>query len=361
MSLSSQQGHVSLQALEGLVRAEGFEQFGFAELSTPVSIGIYEEWLKKGYQGEMSYLERHLPEKREPEKLLRAARSAIVLTKNYVPHPEPRKESPVSEALRTAAYARGRDYHHFLKERLERVMAQLREMHPQETFVAFTDSAPVLERDLASRAGLGWIGKNTCLLSRQEGSLFFIAEIYTTLSLPAAKLSPHDHCGTCTRCLDACPTGALVAPRELDARKCISYLTIESREIPDESLRSKMGDWFFGCDICQTVCPWNIKVHKESLAALSSEDSKSALVADLRFILTSPNRALERAFAGTPLSRAGGVGLKRNALVVAANKDCAELIPEIETFLEHEKLGELAAWALRTLAPKEEPPPSSAP
>ena len=349
MSLSSRDPHEpSRLLLEEVLKQEGFENFGFAELSTPVSIDLYEEWLNKGYQGEMAYLSRHLPEKRDPQKLLNKARMAIVVTMNYVPHPHPVSPWPLSPSTQIASYARGRDYHHFLKEKLERVIDELKAQYPTEEFRSFTDSSPVLERDLAKKAGLGWIGKNTCLLNRQTGSLFLIAEIYTTLLLPiAARIESPDHCGTCTRCLDACPTGALISPRELDARKCISYLTIESREVPPLELRKQIGDWYFGCDICQNVCPWNIKFH--GTEALKTESNDQDLAQDLRWILTSSNRALEKAFIGTPLTRAGGFGLKRNALVVAANRRLRELEPEITALEKDVKLAELARWALTTL------------
>ncbi len=352
--MSSRAATVSTADLASILEEEGFAHYGFAELKTPVSIAFYEEWLNKGYQGEMQYLERHLLEKREPERLLKRARTAIVVTVDYLPHPEPMETSlPHRElrGLRIAAYARGRDYHIFLRERLSRVIEKLKRLAPEEEFRAFTDSAPVLERDLAARAGLGWVGKNTCLLNRKRGSLFFIAEIYTTLALNVATFEMPDHCGTCTRCLEACPTGALLSPRTLDSRLCISYLTIESRQIPPPELREKIGDWFFGCDICQLVCPWNIKIHgREQLERLKATPSgRGHLLEDLRFILTSSNRELERTFSGTPLTRAGGWGLKRNALIVAANMRASELREEIQSLLSYPKLGELAAWALKRL------------
>ena len=339
--------------IETRLRQAGFEQVGFAELSTPLTIQMYEQWLSEGHHGDMEYLVRHLPEKQEPRRLLQRAQSAIVVTKNYVPHPEPVENFPLSSSSKIATYARGRDYHHFLKHRLTKVIEELKVLYPQDEFICFTDSSPVLERDLARKAGLGWIGKNSCLLSKQEGSLFFIAEIYTTLPAPQyAALEQVDHCGTCTRCLDACPTGALVAPRKLDARLCISYGTIESRKLPEESLRSKFGDWLFGCDICQTVCPWNLKVERDQQRppAVPGPADRKELIQDLRFLLTSSNRALERAFVGTAMARAGGFGLKRNAMIVARNSGAWELRSEIEVYQNDEKLGELARWALSGLS-----------
>ncbi len=342
---------------------EGFPHHGFTALTTPVSIHLYEAWLANGYQGEMQYLERHLEQKRSPESLLPRAQSAIVVTQNYVPHPAPAPAWPVADQLWIASYARGRDYHHFLKEGLERVIRSLKAQFPGEEFVCFADSSPVLERDLAARAGLGWIGKNTCLLSRDRGSLFLIGEIYTTLAFETAQLQTRDHCGSCTRCLEICPTGALVNPRELDARKCISYLTIESREVPDVHLREKIGGWFFGCDLCQTVCPWNQKVYsRERLQALHPEPNsdRQALIRDLSWILSSSHRGLEKAFRGTPLLRAGGFGLKRNALIVCANLGIIECLGEVEKLIEREneneasnkKLLELARWTRDQLSAK---------
>lgn len=343
-----------LADLERIIKSAGFDAHGFAALTRPVSIAFYQQWLGKGYQADMTYLERHFSQKANPQLLMRQAQSAIVVTKNYVPHPEELSSWPLKDNRGIAAYARGRDYHHFLKAKLHSVIEELKALWPDEEFVAFTDSAPVLERDLAARAGLGWIGKNTCLISRKHGSLFLIAEIYSSLRLPTAGHGPSpDHCGTCRRCLDACPTGALVAPRELDARKCISYLTIESRTLPPEWLREKMGDWLFGCDICQNVCPWNRKViaPKDARSPLEREN----LIADLRFLLTSTNRALERAFKGTPLLRAGGTGLKRNALIVAGNMRATEVREEIKALLSHPRLGALARWSIEKLLDPHEP------
>ena len=220
-------------------------------------------------------------------------------------------------------------------------------------FLAMTDSTPILERDLAYRAGLGWVGKNTCLIHPKKGSLFFLGEIITSLNIESPLTPVHDFCGTCTRCMDICPTQALISPRKMDARKCIAYLTIESRDIPPEELRKPIGDWLFGCDLCQTVCPWNQKVFKneletQELLSLSSEEEKLQ-VEDLRYLLTSSGKKLEKDFFGTAYSRAGSFGLKRNALIVAANRNLKELTPEIEALSTHPKLGPLAEWALTQL------------
>ncbi|MES2855978.1 MAG: tRNA epoxyqueuosine(34) reductase QueG, partial [Bdellovibrionota bacterium] len=238
-----------LTRLEEAVRRHGFENFGFAELETPISIDLYDAWIDQGLNGEMEYLARHKLDKRVPNAHFKRAKSAIVVTQEYVPHPSPVPEWPLSDSIRIAGYARGKDYHRFLHNKLRAICAELSESFPGEEFLSFTDAGPVLERDLAARAGLGWVGKNTCLIDRTRGSLFFLGEIYTSLELPVAKISrdelKKDYCGTCTRCIDACPTGAIQPGKVLDARKCISYLTIEVRDAAPVELREKMGEWFF--------------------------------------------------------------------------------------------------------------------
>ena len=338
-----------------IVREHGFENFGFAELETPFSIDLYDQWLKDGFHGEMEYLDRHKVDKRNPQSHWKRARTAIVVTQDYVPHPVPVAEWPLRGGVRVAAYAQGRDYHRFLHNKLRALAQALSARFPDEEFVSFADAGPVLERDLAARVGLGWIGKNNCLIDRGRGSLFFLGEVYSSLQLPVARISQvdltKDFCGTCTKCIEACPTGALVAPRKLDARKCISYLTIETRNPAPEPLRSQIGDWAFGCDICQTVCPWNIKAKGvATISRLEAPGSREALIFDLRFLLESPNRHLERVFAATPLSRINGLGLKKNALVVVGNQKVVELRDDVMRFKDHPRLSELATWALNKLS-----------
>lgn len=341
-----------IERLSNLAREEGFEHFGFAEVTTPFSIDLYDRWIEQGMHGEMDYLVRQQDDRRRPQNFYKRARTAIVITLDYVPHPDPKVGWPLSSSSRVAAYARGRDYHRFFHTRLRRLAARMTTEFPGEEFQSFTDAGAILERDLAARAGLGWVGKNTCLIDRKRGSLFYIGEIYASLELPIARLSrtelERDFCGSCTRCLDACPTGAIVEARKVDARKCISYLTIESKHDSPLGLREKIGDWLFGCDICQTVCPWNLKAYgKETIESLSPPaDSRASLIDDLRYLLKSPNRRLETDFSATPLKRINGIGLKRNALVVAGNLKLHELRADIEPHLVHHRIGELAKWAL---------------
>ncbi len=320
----------------------GFSHWGHTALTTPLSLDIYKNWLDKNYHGDMKYLQDHIPQKEHPQLLLPRAQSALVMT---IPYGLSVNTLPTPH-LKIASYAQGMDYHLWLKNRVTQVCRDLKSLFPEHEFVAFTDSSPVLERDLAFRAGLGWIGKNTCLIDRKEGSLFFLAEIYTTL--PATQDTPRvspDHCGTCRRCIEACPTEALEDDKTLNATKCISYWTIESRGIPPTALRENFAGWFFGCDICQTVCPWNIKLRDFTHTAPSQDD----LARDLEIILSHSNNKLLQLFHGTPLVRAGGRGLKRNALIVIANLRLHTLEPLVTPYIDDPKLGELAQWTLQCL------------
>lgn len=332
--------------IEALLKSHGFDHFGWTSLEKPISLAIYKQWIDDGFHGDMEYLRRHVPDKERPQNLLPRASSAIVIARSYFPHPRP--HTPLRHAP-VAHYARGEDYHHWFREELEAVARELLALFPGEEFLTATDSMPVLERDLAYRAGLGWIGKNTCLIHEKRGSLFFVGEILTSLELKAALDAHPDRCGTCTRCLDACPTGALVEPRKLDARKCISYTTIEAKFPPGDPLRDLNSSYYYGCDICQTVCPWNIKVHGEALTGAPTP-SREELLSDLRLILTSSGKSLERLFVGTPMRRATPRHHKANAIVLAANHGLHELSQEIEkAAAQYPQLNELGAWALQKI------------
>ena len=326
-----------------------FSHVGWTALGKPLSLDIYKTWLSEGMAGEMSYLEDHLPIKESPQKLLPQAQSAIVVAQSYFPHPKPAK-TPLQEA-RVALYAQGEDYHFWFREKLEKVAQKLKEEFPDHEFMTMTDSYPVLERDLAYRAGLGWIGKNTCLIHEKKGSLFFVGEIYTSLECNTQIDIAPDRCGSCTRCIDICPTDALLAPRKLDARKCISYLTIEAKSNPSLELRSGVSDWLFGCDLCQTVCPWNQKIWKTELNTdlIKKETNQKNLADDLRYILQSSNKKLQKDFKGTALSRSAGNKLKRNAIVIIANLRLNELTEEVRSYRDHNDLAELSEWCLNKL------------
>jgi len=326
-----------------VLKQHGVEHFGMTPLKAPISLNFYKTWLDRNYHGEMQYLQDHLEVKAQPEKLLPQARSAIVIAEPYV---KSAADFPL-KATKIAAYARNSDYHYWLKHKLQKICADLKSLYPDHEFEGFTDSSPVLERDLAHRAGLGWFGKNTCLIDKKKGSLFFIAEIFTSLPADEILSLPTDHCGTCNRCIEACPTDAIESDKTLNATKCISYWTIEAREIPPVDLRKHFSGWFFGCDICQTVCPWNIK----AFGIQENETDLPSTAAELRDILQSSNNGLLRKFAGTPLTRTGGRGLKRNAMIVAANLRITELAEDVQKYTDDKDLGELARWSLQQLSP----------
>jgi epoxyqueuosine reductase len=212
----------------------------------------FEEWLSSGYHGSMAWLEKNLDLRLDPRKLVPGAKSVVVLNYNYAPH----SEELQTEVPKIARYAVGRDYHKVVKKKLKVLLQQLRESLGPIEGRAFVDSAPVHERAWAEKSGLGWIGKNSLLLSKKAGSYFFLAVLIIDLDLPA-DTPVTDHCGSCTRCIDACPTDAIIQDKVIDSNRCISHMTIELKERIDEEYLNKLEGWAFGCDICQEVCPWN--------------------------------------------------------------------------------------------------------
>ncbi|MCC6202504.1 MAG: tRNA epoxyqueuosine(34) reductase QueG [Gammaproteobacteria bacterium] len=237
----------------------GFDRIGIAAIDLAADEQRLDAWLAHGRHGEMAYMARHGHRRSRPATLVPGTRSVIVARLPYLPEPSEAARHVLADPLLgyVSRYALGRDYHKLLRRRLQQLADRIAAWVGPFGYRVFSDSAPVLEKALARAAGLGWIGKHTCLIDRQAGSWFFLGEIYTDLPLPAAPASATSHCGSCTRCLDICPTGALVAPYQLDARRCISYLTIELRGAIPLALRPLLGNRIFGCDDCQLVCPWN--------------------------------------------------------------------------------------------------------
>ncbi|MFN4241992.1 MAG: tRNA epoxyqueuosine(34) reductase QueG [Tepidisphaerales bacterium] len=264
-----------VEALHARATALGFDLFGIAPAHDSEYAAYFRAWLAAGRHGQMEYLARRLAERVSPQTYFPGCRSVLCVAVNYhtpaappvAPHPA---DDPTAVPGRVARYAWGEDYHEPIKEKLHQLADHLRELAPDAETRCAVDTAPVAERELAARAGLGWIGKNTCLIHPRMGSWLLLGVVLTTLELPASKsLPPQGHCGSCTRCLDACPTDALHPdrPYQLDASQCIAYLTIEHRgEIPP-TLAEAVGDWLFGCDICQDVCPFNRKAPSADLTA----------------------------------------------------------------------------------------------
>lgn len=332
------------QLVSHILRQHGALHFGLTRLREPLSIEIYKSWLDHHYHGEMAYLKNHLPQKQHPQTHWNKAQSAIVFATAYK-NSNPSTHRPFPH-LNIASYAQDDDYHYVLKQKMQSINRDLSSLFPEHTFLGHTDSSPILERDLAYQAGLGWFGKNSCLIDRKHGSFFFISEIITSLDLSTLKAPSLDHCGTCRRCIEACPTEALLPNRTMDATRCISYWTIESKSIPPLEIRSQMGDLFFGCDICQDVCPWNLKIGHTP----NPPSERKSTINDLAWILTSSHNQILKRVQRTPLARAGAIGLKRNALIVCAQIKASELIEQIHPLLENEKLRELAQWTLNEIA-----------
>jgi epoxyqueuosine reductase len=293
----------------------GFDAAGVASLDPTPHGDALDRWLEAGMAGTMRYLHRQADRRKRPATIVPGATRAVVVTRNYyTPDPPPRPGTG-----RVAKYARGRDYHEGLRPALDALRQFLVDLgaSPPGTRV-YLDAGPVPERELAQRAGLGWIGKNTMLISPERGSFFFLAAILTDLDLAVDRPMTADHCGTCTRCLEACPTGALPAARVLDATRCISYLTIEYRgaALPDPG---QVGNWVFGCDVCQDVCPWNLKfAHQVPPGDPLDLDSAAGLV-PLDELLDMDPAAFDRRFGRTPFERPGLPGMRRNARAAAAN------------------------------------------
>lgn len=288
------------------------------------------------------------PRRADPRSLMPECRSILVLAIRYAnPGTLPGRGDP---AGRVAAYAWGSDYHAILMERMHVLGAFIEELvgHPVHARY-FTDSGPLLERELAQRAGLGWIGRNTCLIHPVLGSAFFLAEILLDIDMEPDAPFPYDRCGQCTRCVDACPTGALLPDRTMDARRCISYLTIENRSAIPLEFREKLGDWIFGCDICQVVCPWNQKVQREGDPAFSP--SPEVLTLDPMTEMGLTAEAFRDKYRHSPLLRARWAGHLRNTAVVLGNLRSPAAIPVLERAASSDEalVREHAAWALEKI------------
>jgi epoxyqueuosine reductase len=329
--------------LKAAARRLGFELSGVCPAVSPEGIGHFQQWLSAGYAGEMEYLPARADAYTHPRHVLDGVRSILMLAINYrTVEPAP----PQPAAGRVSRYAWGTDYHTLVRERLRELADFLRGKAPTARVRTVVDTAPLLERELAQLAGLGWIGKNTLLLNKHAGSWFFLSALLTDLELDYDQPHAADHCGTCRACLDACPTDAFVDAYVLDARKCISYLTIESRQPIPHALRGPIGDWLFGCDICQEVCPWN---HRAPLADEERfEPLSGQTILDLTELFDLDEAAFRARFRHTPLWRPKRRGLLRNAAIVLGN----QIAPGAENALirglndEESLVRGASAWAL---------------
>jgi len=310
---------VTPEQLSSLVKRRalelGFDSVGVTDLRPPPHEEELRSWLAGGMAGCMTYMHRQAEKRIDPSRIVPGAKRAVVLTKNYFG----RDPKPNAGAGRVAKYARGRDYHDTLRPPLEALASYVKSLGGGTTLArAFIDAGPVPERELAQRAGLGWIGKNTMLIDPGRGSFTFLSTVFTNLDLAVDQPFSADRCGTCRRCLDACPTGALPRERVLDSRRCISYLTIEFTGGFDDVQEEMLGEWVFGCDVCQDVCPWNHKFASPDDSALLGIGPGQAFL-DLEDLVAMTEEQFDAVFGTTPLARPGRGGVARNAQAVADN------------------------------------------
>lgn len=367
-------------AVERLCERHGLTPCGVvAAQRNPAVERAYRAWLAAGRHGGMTYLERHAPFKADPQALLPGCRTVLVAALGYYQTPGRRWDGtapamPASGSARRAApkvgaapepgvagriaqYAWGRDYHKLLRARLRAVAGSLAEQFPQHRFRAGVDATPLLETHFAAAAGVGFRGKHTLAINAAHGSWFFIGELLTTLVIEQPPQPAPKRCGAgCTYCIDVCPTRAIVAPYQLDARRCISYLTIEHRGPVPAELRPAIGDWLFGCDLCQEVCPWTVRAQATSepdLITWRAGDSQALTpLLELR-----THADLTARFAGSPLMRAGRDRLVRNACTVAGNRGARELLPQLRRLTNDPDRGvaEHARWAVARVGAASQP------
>jgi len=339
-------------------RRLGFTAIGFAPAQPPKHADTYLKWLEAGHHGEMSWMARPDAVRRrlDPHEALADCQTVIVTSLSYAPASVSAGPDSVNcepDHPIVARYASGIDYHDWFEERLDGLAEEVRAIDPDALVRRYVDYGPVLERDHAQRAGLGWIGKNSMLINPRLGSWFLLGELLTTLDIEPDPPFVPDHCGTCRRCIDACPTDAILEGRVIDSRRCISYLTIELRGSIPEELRPAIGSRVFGCDICQDVCPWNSEPEPGDQTAL--KPGKPAEFPTLRKwaeeLLELDADAYREAYRGSPLARPGRDAMLRNLCVGLGNSGRPDAIPVLRRCLDDdsELVREHAAWALGRL------------
>ena len=327
----------------------GFDDIGISDIKLTANKTSYEEWISSGYHGDMSYLDRHQEQKFDPSKLLPNTKSVISVRLDYLP-----LEAKALDALKNkniayiSRYALGRDYHKVMRAKLKKLISHIKESLKDEfQFRLFTDSAPVQEVEIAEKAGLGWRGKHTLLLNKDHGSWFFLGEIYTDIPLPS-DINTSKHCGSCSACIDICPTSAIIAPYKLDARKCISYLTIEHKDSIPVEYRKAIGNRVYGCDDCQFVCPWNkyAKVTTENDFLVKHDLDKLSLIDSFQFSQDD----FDRYFQGSAIYRIGYDQWLRNIAIGLGNAPKSdEIIKVLESRIDKASamLKEHILWAIQ--------------
>jgi epoxyqueuosine reductase len=336
------------QSIKDKSRQLGFILAGVTTPEPPPHYSTFENWLSQGLHGTMNYLatDRARARRADPRHILPECKSILVLATPYDP-PSPSRRGVSEGRGEVAAYARGADYHDILPARMKELVQFIEQQVGGPVRNRwYTDTGPILERDLAQRAGIGWIGKNTCLIHPKQGSYFLLSEIFLDLELEPDSPFVTDHCGTCTRCIEACPTDCILPDRTIDARRCISYLTIELKDDIPVELRDEMGNWIFGCDICQMVCPWN-RFAPEGDPAFMEDDPLPALPDEL----TLTPQAFNQRFKRTPVQRAKRRGYLRNVAVALGNTADMHALPVLQNALNDEEplVREHAKWAIEQI------------
>lgn len=344
--------HELSQALKNEAYRLGFHLAGITTPQPPAHLAVYQRWLDRGHHAGMAWMgtDRARERRADPLKILPECKAILVLGLRY---PAPLLPDQNQGQAQIAAYARGDDYHDTIPPRLQTLVAFLQEQSGKPVPNRwYTDTGPVLERELAQRAGLGWIGKNTCLINSHIGSYFILAEIFLGIELESDPPFQADRCGRCTRCLDHCPTGCIRPDRTIDAGRCISYLSIEHKDRIPSALRPKLGDWAFGCDICQQVCPWN---HRRTHTTRTAQPCDSTFSprpgippSSLTDELTLTPQAFNAKFKGSPIQRSKRRGYLRNLAIVAGNRRDTQAVAALVGILKDEEplVRSHAAWAL---------------
>jgi len=338
---------VLTQQIKQEARRLGFDLVGVTTPYPPPHLDVYRQWLDLGRHGEMHYLAKEpaIRRRSNPLEILPECKSILVTGMNYLPS----RSSGKTSTPRISSYALGEDYHDVIIPRLEELMHYIHRLVGFSVpYRIYTDTGPLLERELAQRCGLGWIGKNTCLIHPQMGSFFFLGEIMLGLELAIDTPFGKDPCGTCTRCIDACPAGCILPDRTLDAQRCIAYLTIELKGAIPKNLRPLLGDWIFGCDICQEVCPWNVRFARTT-EEVAFQPNPYLLRPSLSGLLELSQDEFRIQFRKSPLKRPKWNGILRNAAVVAGNRGGIEIVPLLANLLMKHPASLVrshAAWAL---------------
>ena len=335
------------QHIQARAHKLGFELIGITPAAQSETIARYRQWIENGYAGKMGYLEKHLPLKVDVRQLLAEAKSVISLAMNYYTLDPPKALAEDPARGQISRYAWGDDYHDVIRQRLSELVDFIKQTAETELKTRVcVDTAPIIEREYAQKAGIGWIGKNTNLIHWRSGSWYFLAEVLININLESDTPPLRGSCGTCTRCIEACPTDAIIEPNLLDSRLCISYLTIELKESIPKALRPKIGNLIFGCDICQEVCPWNSKAVPTDEPAFQPRDGN--LTPKLLSLIGMTQQEFSRRFKGSPIKRTKRRGFLRNVLVAIGNWGEPRAVPALKDALaDHEPLVRShAAWAL---------------